>query len=504
MKKVLSLLFVTLLALTVWADTTVTVDFSQQGWSTNTQVTELVIDNVKLTFDIGTGSTKPTYYSNTSGSALRLYGGNTMTVTAPQNLKKIDFTFASGEDNNQILSNVGNFNSAKKQWTIGSSDPSKEVVFTIDGNSGHRRIAKLLITMEDAEPVTELVAPEFHPNGGEFSGSLEVTLTCATEDCDIFYWAGGQESESAWIHYNSPFYVTETTTYTAVSTKGGDMSDYVTVTFTKQELTVEAPVFNPGSCSFQDRLDVTLSCATPNAKIYYSLDNELWSEYSDAIPVTDDLTIWAKAKVGDVVSEVVSATYTKLPATTVEVTFDGAVDKGNGDTQRHSYTVVKEPVTMFVGDGTVYSDHYRIYKSDTAAFTFTSAGAPIIKIELNGISGNTPSNLSLAEGQTGTYTTNGTQGIWEGNAPKVDFQINSQVRLYTVVVTLASSETTFERGDADHDGNVTVKDIATIINYLLTDPALATAESDCDLNETVNVRDIAVLINFLLTGEWPE
>ena len=505
MKKVLSLLFVALLALTAWADTTVAVDFSQQGWATNTQVTELTVDDVMLTFDIGTGSTKPTYYSNTSGQALRLYGGNTMTVTAPQNLKKIDFTFASGDNDNQILSDVGNFNSAKKQWTIGSSDPSKEVVFTIDGNSGHRRIAKLLITMEDAEPVTELVAPEFHPNGGEFSGSLEVTLTCATENCDIFYWVGGQESESEWTHYNGPFYVTETTTYTAVSTKGGEMSDFVTVTFTKVELTVEAPEFSPAGGTFRDRIDVTLSCATPNARIYYSLDNELWSEYSDPIPVTDDITIWAKAKVGDVESEVVSATYIKLPPTTVEVTFDGAVDKGDGDTNRHHYTVVKEPVTMYVGDGTVYSDHYRIYKSDTAAFTFTSTGAPIIKIELNGISGNTPSNLSLPEGQTGTYTTGGTQGIWEGYAQVVDFKINAQVRLYTVTVTLAG-ETTYQRGDVDHDGYVTTKDMAVLIRFLLSDvdSSQVTAEADCDLDGSLSVRDIATLINYLLTESWPE
>ncbi len=41
---------------------------------------------------------------------------------------------------------------------------------------------------------------------------------------------------------------------------------------------------------------------------------------TDPMSVTDDMTIWAKAKVGDVESEVVSATYIKLPDTTVDVT----------------------------------------------------------------------------------------------------------------------------------------------------------------------------------------
>ena len=147
MKKIFSLIFVALLTMSAWADTTVVVDFNDQGWESNTLVTELTIDDVSLTFDKGTGGTKPTYYTNTSGGALRLYGGNTMKIKAPQNLLKIDFTFLSGEGSNDIFATPGNYNKAGKQWTIGSSDPSTEVLFTIDGTSGHRRIQKLEITM---------------------------------------------------------------------------------------------------------------------------------------------------------------------------------------------------------------------------------------------------------------------------------------------------------------------------------------------------------------------
>ena len=96
--------------MSAWADTVVTVDFNAQGWDTNTLVTDLKVDGVNLTFDRGEGSTKPTYFTNTSGGAVRLYGGNTMTVSAPQNLKKIDFTFASDDGSNNILSDVGNYN----------------------------------------------------------------------------------------------------------------------------------------------------------------------------------------------------------------------------------------------------------------------------------------------------------------------------------------------------------------------------------------------------------
>ena len=504
MKKLFSLLFVALLAMSAWADTVVTVDFNAQGWESNTLVTDLKIDGVNLTFDKGEGSTKPTYYTNTSGGALRLYGGNTMTVSAPQNLKKIDFTFASGDGTNNILSDVGNYNKAGKQWTIGSSDPSTEVVFTIEGNSGHRRIEKLVITMEDAEPVTELVDPVFTPNGGEFSGSLAVTVSCATDNASIYVYKviDGEIDYSTGQYFfeSGEFYVTETMTYAAYAEKGDDYTDFVYATFTKVEPTVAAPVFTPVSCNFTDRLDVTLTCATPNAKIFYSLDNELWNEYVDPIPVTDDITIWAKAKVGDVESEVVSATYTKI-STTTDVTFDGAVDKGDGDNNRHHFTVVKDPVTMYVGDGLVHdSGHYRIYgPNDSSAFVFTSVGAPIIKIEFNGMSGYTASNLSKAEGNEGTWTTGGNNGTWEGYATEVAFNVNKQCRFTTIIVTVAGQvEPEYELGDVNHDHAVNISDVTALIDYLLSDASLAPAEADVNGDENVNISDVTTLIDMLL------
>ena len=499
MKKILSLLFVALLAMSAWADTVVTIDFSAQSYSNGQQIHELVIDGVTVAFDKGTNTNNPPAYFNT-GTAIRLYPGNTMTVTGEQNLKKIDFTFGSGDNSNDILCDVGSYNKAGKQWTIGSSDPSTAVVFSVDGNSGHRRIKQLVVTMEDAEPVTELVPPVFHPNGGEFTGSLAVTLTCETQDCDIFYFEGDPDGDwTGFTHYDGEFYVTETKTYTAYSYKGDETSDYVTVTFTKVEQTVAAPVFHPAAGNFYDRVNVTLTCSTPNAKIYYSLDNDLWSEYVDAIPVTETTTIWAKAKVGDLESEVVSATYTKLDVTTVDVTFDGAVDTGDGDGNRHHFTVVKDPVTMYVGDGLVHSSgHYRIYgPNDSSCVVFTSVGAPIIKIEFNGMSGYTASNLSKAEGNEGTWTTGGNDGVWEGSATEVAFNVNKQCRFTTITVTVAGS-VAYERGDVNHDGSVNIADVTTLIDYLLSDVTDAPNEADVMIDGVINIADVTALIDMLL------
>ena len=490
MKKVLSLLFVALLAMSARADVTVTfIPGETVGENlAASDPDEMSLDGVTIACNQGAFKANP----------YRFGGRSVTTITSTVgNIKKVEFTCVGSFGKTYGPDFYGDGYEAHSGSNVGIwQGDTSEVTLTA---ASQVRATKIVVTIAE-EIVTELVDPVFHPNGGEFSGSLEVTLTCATQNAEIFYFEGDVDGDwSNFKHYDGPFYVTETKTYTAYSSKGGEISDYVTVTFTKVEPTVEAPVFTPASCAFDDRLDVTLTCATAGAKIYYSLDHELWSEYVDAIPVTDDITIWAKAVMGDVESEVVSATYTKSPATTVELTFDGAVDKGDGDTNRSHFTVVKDGVTMYVGDGTVYSDHYRVYSSDSAALNFTSVGAPIIKIEFNGMSGYTASNLSKAEGNEGTYTTSGNNGVWEGNANFVAFKVNKQARFTTITVTLAgSTEPTYRRGDVNHDGDVTIADVSALIDYLLNDPTLAPVEGDMDEDGDVAIGDVSALIDYLL------
>ena len=500
MKKLFSLVFVALLAMSAWADTSVTFDFTAQGYSGGQQVHELTIGDVTVTFDKGTNTNNPPAYY-TGGNAVRLYPGNTMTVSAATNIKKIDFTFGANDNTNNILCDVGSYNKAGKQWTIGSSDPSTAVVFSVDGTSGHRRIQTLVVTIEEANPVTELVAPVFEPNGGTFTGSLAVTLSCATQNADIFWFYGTEEDQGMHNHYYGPIYLTETSTLTAYSVKGNEMSEYVTVTFTKVEQTVEAPVFTPASCVFDDRLDVTLTCATPNATIYYSLDNELWSQYEGAIPVTDNLTIWAKAKVGDAESEVVSATYTKSSNITV-ITFDPMVDMGSGaDHGRHAFTVSKYPVTLSTGDGMISdSGSYRFYARNDSSGLVISSIAPILKIEFFGQFGYAAKHLSLAEGIDGTWTTAGDDGVWEGNAHEVAFELDMQVRFNKIIVTVEGIyEQEFPIGDINHDGFTNITDVTMLNNMLLNDATDIPVDADLNHDGVYNITDLTMLINLVLT-----
>ena len=76
--------------------------------------------------------------------------------------------------------------------------------------------------------------------------------------------------------------------------------------------TVATPVFTPAAGTYYETQDVTISCATSDATIYYSLDSETgpWSEYEEAITVDENMIIWAYAvKTGYNDSPFVSAEY---------------------------------------------------------------------------------------------------------------------------------------------------------------------------------------------------
>ncbi len=131
----------------------VTIDFTAQGYKDKQAIEKYESDKFLLTFAKGSGSNAPIYYIK--GTAIRMYSNNTLTIKGVngEKIAKIEFTFASGEDSNEIDVNSGAF--IKNTWT-GSAN---EVTFTIKGSSGHRRIKLLAITYEAPAPEPE--APKF-------------------------------------------------------------------------------------------------------------------------------------------------------------------------------------------------------------------------------------------------------------------------------------------------------------------------------------------------------
>ncbi len=129
---------------------TVTIDFSAQGYENGAEVTEVSENGVTVTFDKGTGTNVPKYYS--TGTAVRTYGGNTFTVNADgKTIVSIEITFSSGEGSNAITTDVPTYD--EPTWT----GEAGSVTFTVGGTSGHRRIKAITVKYSgEAAPAATL------------------------------------------------------------------------------------------------------------------------------------------------------------------------------------------------------------------------------------------------------------------------------------------------------------------------------------------------------------
>ncbi len=108
----------------------------------------------------------------------------------------------------------------------------------------------------------------------------------------------------------------------------------ITIDYTLEGVTVEAPTFEPKEGNFEDAVTVTLACATEGASIYYTLDGSTPDETSQTInPFTINATTTVKAIAikGADKSAVAEKTYTKLVVNQYEVkeAIDAGLNKGD-------------------------------------------------------------------------------------------------------------------------------------------------------------------------------
>lgn len=132
----------------------VTIDFSKQGLTNGQEVESLTDNGVTVSFDKGTNNNAPKYYD--SGTAVRMYGSNSMTVTAGgKTIISIELTFGSSDGTNAITTNVPTYE--EPAWT----GEAGSVTFTIGGTTGQRRIKAIKVKYtDDAAPATP-VNPTF-------------------------------------------------------------------------------------------------------------------------------------------------------------------------------------------------------------------------------------------------------------------------------------------------------------------------------------------------------
>ena len=229
LRSVLIVLLFYTMRMTSWGQlrTEASIDFSEQGYENGQDMDGVVIDideNVTVVFNKASGNNGPKYYN--SGTAIRAYGGNNFTVSSTGTISSITLTFGSGDGSNEIITEVGSFESPT--WTGSES----EVNFSIGGTSGHRRIKAVTITYGDEGQQQNVATPTFSPTAGSYFESQLVTITCATVDAIIRYTIDGSNPTENSLLYNFPIEVSETTTIKAKAFKDGyNSSSVVTATY---------------------------------------------------------------------------------------------------------------------------------------------------------------------------------------------------------------------------------------------------------------------------------
>ena len=125
------------------------ITFSEKGYS-NAQDFDgqsISVGDATLSWSKGSGSTTPKYY--TTGNAMRLYGGNTLTISSQKTISKVEFTY--GEDYNGTSytptasdSSVtpDGYNYSTHTWT-GSA---QSIVLSRTASTGHFRIVSIKIS----------------------------------------------------------------------------------------------------------------------------------------------------------------------------------------------------------------------------------------------------------------------------------------------------------------------------------------------------------------------
>ncbi len=123
--------------------------------------------------------------------------------------------------------------------------------------------------------------PEIFPASGGFQVGDDVEVTISNSQYNngegtiqFRYNYGG--SRTSWSNYVNPIIITETSTIEAKVVGADAESDIVSATYTFTMAQVEAPSILPQGGYFENAPpEITISCATPGATIYYSINKDV-------------------------------------------------------------------------------------------------------------------------------------------------------------------------------------------------------------------------------------
>lgn len=249
----------------------VTFDFTAQGYSNAQEITSVTINSdITALFDKGTNSNTCKYYN--TGTAVRVYGGGTMTLTATDGytINSVSFvTNSYNPVNEESTVSAGTLTIESTTAATISDINAGAITFTQGGTKGHVRIQQMTITYTAAatnaisKPTASVAAGTiYNPTTVELSG-----------EGTIYYTIDGTEPTTASAVYSEAIAISkwgETTTIKAIAVNGDESSEVATFAY---DLKVAAPVFSIKggvSTKITGATALTFTCETEGATIYYN------------------------------------------------------------------------------------------------------------------------------------------------------------------------------------------------------------------------------------------
>jgi Tol biopolymer transport system component len=294
--------------------------------------------------------------------------------------------------------------------------------------------------------------PSINPNGGDFTSSASVTLTCATEGATIYYTTDGSVPTALGSAvYNAPIPLTATMTIKALAVKSGSLdSSVVTATFTGH---VADPTFTPTGGDFTSSASVTLTCATDGATIYYTTDGSVPTAlgsavYSAPIPLTATTTVKAFAvKSGSLDSSVATATFTGHVADPI---FTPAADEAVGSVDITITCATSGATIYYTTDGSMPTTASPVYSGSIHRAVATTVKAYAVKAGLTDSAVVSKTIAILPHLTRASINTDGT----EGDASSDHSAISSDGNC----VVFSSDATNLVDGDTNGKSDVFIRD----------------------------------------------
>ena len=300
-------------------------------------------------------------------------------------------------------------------------------------------------------------------------------------------------------------------------------------------VTVSTPTFSPAGGTYTSAQNVTISCSTSGATIYYTTDSSTPSAsstvYSGVISVSETTTLKAIAIKDDASSNVATATYTiSSGGDPTPVTGDGIFKKVLSTSELESgkrYIIVSGTHALTKLDGKAGSGSIMI-SSSQIDMNNSSNTALILTMEKDGnywtvnsddgymaltSNSNTLNSSMTATENTAKWTVSVSSGIasvtnvnYSGRSLKYNTS-NDMFRCYTNgqadIEIYKELEPTTIPGDIVKDGEVTFADLKALVKILMGIDASGDGEIDedaADVNKDrkTNIADVTKLVNLLL------